>query len=122
MNSFSYEWDIKGATQDSKLPNYTKNARKKLKKSLLYISLWGCLKNSAYIYTRHFHNWEIYILFITRTFPKLKINDIREDLTELLREFYIIHNNENMCTTGSTPNTNEVLNAFLEILSSISTD
>ena len=117
MTSFSYEWDCNDKSQSPRLPIYGKNARKKIKKLTLYISLWDCLKNNPYVYTRHFHNWEIYVLFITHTFPNMDINDIGEDLTELLRELYIIHNNESVGI--NIPNTNEVLNAFLEKLNKI---
>ncbi len=107
MSSFDWEFG-------TKLPAYAKNSRKKIKRLPLYISLWDCLENSAYVYTRHFHNWEIYTLFIAHTFPNTNIDNIKGNLDELLREFYIIHNRENMGTAGSTRNTNEVLNAFLE--------
>lgn len=106
MNSFDWEFGIK-------LPTYGKNARKKIKRSSLYISLWDHLENSPYVYTRHFHNWEIYTLFIAHTFPNIHIDNIKGALDELLREFYIIHNRRNMDIVGST---NEVLNAFLKNL------
>ena len=122
MSFFSYKWDHDSKSQ-SKLPVYGKNARKKIKKSALYISLWSYLRHNVYIYTRHFHNWEIYILFIARTFPNLKVDDFKEDLTELLSNFYIIHNRESMGTAASARNTtNDELNAFLDILKEKSID
>ncbi len=123
MSSFSYEWDGSCTTQNPNLPVYGKNALKKIKKSALYISLWDHLKNSVYVYTRHFRTWEIYVLFIAHTFPNTDINDIKKEIDELLRELYIIHNNENMGIAVSARNTtNGVLNTFLKNLESISTD
>ncbi len=110
MSSVEWEWEF-----GPKLPVYGKNARKRIKKSALYISLWDYLKNSVYVYTRHFHNWEIYILFIAHTFPNTDINDIKEDIDELLREFYIVHNRVAM-NIYTHDTTNNVLNAFLEKL------
>ena len=119
--SFSYEWDT--CSNSSNLPVYGKNARRKIRRSHLYISLWGYLPNCPYIYTRHFQNWEIYTLFISHKFPKLKVEDFKEELLELLGKLYDIHNRKTM---GYIPieyrheTTNNVLNVFLEKLAEIS--
>jgi hypothetical protein len=61
-------------------------------------------------------------MFIVRTFPKLKLNDFKDELIELLSDLYIIHNRETM---GYTPigckrvTTNDVLNTFLEKLKEV---
>nr|QBK85977.1 MAG: hypothetical protein LCMAC101_05720 [Marseillevirus LCMAC101] len=108
MEPFSFDWEF-----GTKLPpTYVK---KYYKKSPLYISLWKCLENSPYVYTRQFHNWGLYTLFIVRTFSDININDFKDDINTLLRELYIVHNNENM-EINTHYTTNDVLNAFLDKL------